>query len=208
LNTAAVLSEFRVGECKADLAILNGTSTAYEVKSERDSLARLERQLEAYSKVFARVNVVAAENHVSAIRAITPDHVGIMVVGRRFQLSIDREATDRTHELSVGAIFDSLRTDEARRILVSLGHSIPEMPNTELSRALRSMFLTMNPYEAHRGMVNVLKITRSQQRLGELLQGLPGSLHTAALCVPLRKHDHSRLVSAIDTDLNLALAWG
>src|SRR5258708_1033220 len=36
LQTASMLNEFRVGECKADLVILNGTSTAYEVKSERD----------------------------------------------------------------------------------------------------------------------------------------------------------------------------
>src|SRR5438128_1527304 len=42
LQTASMLNEFRVGECKADIAILNGTATVYEVKSERDSLARLE----------------------------------------------------------------------------------------------------------------------------------------------------------------------
>ena len=36
LNTASMLSEFRVGGCKADVAILNGTATVYEIKSERD----------------------------------------------------------------------------------------------------------------------------------------------------------------------------
>lgn len=34
LRTACMLSEFRVGECKADIAILNGTTTVYEIKSE------------------------------------------------------------------------------------------------------------------------------------------------------------------------------
>src|SRR5581483_181282 len=32
LQTASMLNEFRVGECKADIAILNGTATVYEVK--------------------------------------------------------------------------------------------------------------------------------------------------------------------------------
>ena len=41
LNTACMLTEFRVGACKADLVILNGTATVYEIKSERDSLSRL-----------------------------------------------------------------------------------------------------------------------------------------------------------------------
>jgi hypothetical protein len=40
LRTASMLNEFRVGECKADIAIFNGTATVYEVKSERDSLTR------------------------------------------------------------------------------------------------------------------------------------------------------------------------
>src|SRR5690242_16453091 len=55
LQTACMLTEFRVGKCKADLAILNGTATAYEIKSERDSLARLERQVLTYMDVFAKV---------------------------------------------------------------------------------------------------------------------------------------------------------
>ena len=42
LKTACMMTEFRVETCKADLAILNGTSTVYEIKSERDSLGRLE----------------------------------------------------------------------------------------------------------------------------------------------------------------------
>ena len=33
----------------------------YEVKSERDSLTRLERQIAAYATVFAKVYVIAAE---------------------------------------------------------------------------------------------------------------------------------------------------
>ncbi|MEI9986083.1 MAG: sce7726 family protein [Aliidongia sp.] len=41
LRTASMLNEFRAGSCKADLVILNGTATVYEIKSERDSLTRL-----------------------------------------------------------------------------------------------------------------------------------------------------------------------
>src|SRR5262245_42464473 len=58
LRTAAMLTEFRVGANKADVAILNGTSTVYEIKSERDSLKRLAAQLASYRMVFAKVNVI------------------------------------------------------------------------------------------------------------------------------------------------------
>src|SRR5262245_59459635 len=46
LKTASMLTEFRAGACKADVVILNGTATVYEIKSERDSLARLANQIQ------------------------------------------------------------------------------------------------------------------------------------------------------------------
>jgi hypothetical protein len=94
LQTASMLNEFRVGDCKADIAILNGTATVYEVKSERDSLARLERQIRAYSTVFARIFVIAAESHVDAVIASVPDNVGVLRLNRRHQISTVRDAAD------------------------------------------------------------------------------------------------------------------
>ena len=72
LRTACMLSEFRVGECKADIAILNGTTTVFEIKSERDLLMRFERQIDAYRRVFASVYVIAGENHVEAVLRAAP----------------------------------------------------------------------------------------------------------------------------------------
>src|SRR5260370_27902485 len=86
LRTASMLNEFRVGECKADLAILNGTSTVYEVKSERDSLRRLARQVTAYATVFAKVYVIASESHIKAVEATVSRDVGILMLNRRYQI--------------------------------------------------------------------------------------------------------------------------
>ena len=36
LNTSHMLTEFRAANCKADVVVLNGTSTVYEIKSEYD----------------------------------------------------------------------------------------------------------------------------------------------------------------------------
>jgi hypothetical protein len=207
LQTASMLTEFRVGECKADLAILNGTATVYEIKSERDSLARLERQVRAYASVFARVYVIAADSHVDAVVNTVPDEVGILCLNRRHNISTLREAADQPELTSPSAIFDSIRTDEARMILQAQGISLPSVPNTELSRVLRQSFVQLDPRTAHDGMVRVLKKTRNLMPLSNLVAQLPPSLHTAALSVPLRKVDHSRLVSAVNAPLHDAMGW-
>jgi len=207
LQTASMLNEFRVGECKADIAILNGTASVYEIKSERDSLARLQRQIAAYTKVFAKVNVIASESHVDAVMATVPPEVGILVLNNRHSISTKRDAIDCPERTSPAAIFDSIRTDEARLILAAEGIPIPTVPNTALYAVLRELFIKLDANQAHSGMVRVLKKTRNLLSLADLVAQLPPSLHTAALSVPLRKLDHSRLVMAVNTPLRDAMSW-
>ena len=157
LQTAAMLTEFRVGECKADLAILNGIATVYEIKSERDSLVRLDRQVRAYANVFVRVYVIAADAHVDAVLRTVPDEVGVLCLNRRHNISTVREAGDQPERTSPSAIFDSIRTQEARMILEAHGIGLPSVPNTELSRMLRHYFVQLEPTAAHYGMVQALK---------------------------------------------------
>jgi hypothetical protein len=207
LQTASMLNEFRVGDCKADLAILNGTATVYEVKSERDSLSRLERQVAAYAQVFACVYVIAAGSHVGAVIATVPKDVGVLRLTNRHQISTVREAAERPERTSPTAIFDCLRTQEARMVLLAQGVSVPNVPNTLLHSVLREFFTKLEPCQAHEGMVQVLKKTRNLLPLSDLVAQLPKSLQTAALSVPLRKLDHSRLVAAVNTQLRDAMGW-
>ena len=207
LRTACVLNEFRVQDRKVDLGILNGTSTAYEIKSERDSLVRLRQQLQAYSEVFARSYVVTSDTHVIAVLDSVPSNVGVLTVNGRFRLSTVREATEAVDTLSVSSIFDCLRLEESKRVLDHFGLAVPDLPNTQLCAALRDSFLQLSPRQAHVGMVTVLKATRSQNKLTGLLGQLPASLHSAALSVPLRKLDYGRLISALNTNLTEALTW-
>jgi hypothetical protein len=207
LQTASMLNEFRVGECKADIAILNGTATVYEVKSERDSLSRLARQVRAYSTVFARVYVIASEDHVDAVIGLVPEDVGVLRLDGRHYISTVRDALDRPERTSPAAIFDSIRVEEARMILRLHGVTAPHVPNTARSAMLRELFVKLNAHQAHTGMVQVLKKTRNLLSLSDLVDQLPPSLQTAALSVPLRKLDHSRLVAAVNTRLEDAMAW-
>lgn len=208
LKTASMLTEFRVGECKADVAILNGTSTVYEIKSERDSLSRLEKQLETYKKVFARVYVIAGEKHVDTILASTDEEVGVLSLSSRQNISTLRDARECPDRICPATVFESVRTHEAKSILKCLGISIPDAPNTTMRGELQPLFARLAPAAAHAGMVTVLKKTRNLLPLGKLVEDLPQSLTPAALTVPLKKSDHQRLLFALNTRLEDAMGWG
>ncbi len=207
IRTASMLSEFRVGNCKADVAILNGTSTVYEIKSERDNLDRLQSQVSAYRTVFAKVNIITGSNHVASIFNIVPEDVGILVLNDRYKISTVREAEDNPSRVDPAAIFNSLSTNESIKALKLLGFEIPDLPNTKLHKALGDLFKTIDPASAHNAMVKVLKNTRSLLPLSELLESLPSSLRAAALSTPLRQKDHARLLEAVEKPLKDALRW-
>jgi hypothetical protein len=207
LKTACMLNEFRAGACKADLAILNGTATAYEIKSERDSLSRLANQVDNYKKVFAKVYVIAGETHVRGVLATVPADVGVMCLSRRYRITTVREAADRPDRICTATVFESLRSAEAAAILTDLGVAIPDVPNTLLHAEMRDCFRRLKPEAVHVAMVKTLKRTRDLAPLSQLVDRLPLSLHAAALWIQVRRSDHDRIINAVSTPLGNAMAW-
>ena len=207
LNTACMLNEFRAGACKADLAILNGTATAYEIKSERDSLSRLANQVGNYKRVFAKVFVIASESHVASVLDTVPDDIGVMMLSSRYRISTVRDAEDRPDRICPATVFESLRSAEAGAILKSLGIALPDVPNTQRHAAMRALFEALDPTAVHIAMVKTLKRTRDLAPLSSLVDQLPRSLHAAALSIQVRRADHERIVEAVSTPLGAAMAW-
>lgn len=207
LRTASMLTEFRAGSCKADLVVLNGTATVYEIKSERDSLVRLANQVENYKRVFAKVNVIASESHINGVLSTVPSDVGVMCLSKRYQISTVREALDCPARICPASVFESLRAAEATSIITALGRTVPDVPNTRRHSVLRELFVDLDPTSVHAEMVRVLKRTRNLAPLNELVEQLPHSLQAAALAIPVRRTDHDRLVKAVRSPLDAAMAW-
>ena len=208
LQTASMLTEFRVGPCKADAVILNGTATVYEIKSERDSLSRLSSQIAAYEKVFATVNVISGANHIDAVLESVPAHVGVFELSSKYNISRIREGENRPERTNSDAIFDVINIREAGEILQSLGIKLPDVPNTQRYAAYRGLFARLPSEIAHREMVSTLKKTRDLMPLKSLLSELPESLHSISISSRIRKKDHQRLIDAIQTPIYKLECWG
>lgn len=79
-----IVSEFLVkrSALRVDLLIgREGELTAFEVKSERDTLRRLEKQTVGYLRYFDRFVLVVHERHLVHARSIAPDRAGLWVYG-------------------------------------------------------------------------------------------------------------------------------
>ena len=207
LNTACMLTEFRVDGCRADAVILNGTSSAYEIKSERDNLHRLPDQLSAYLRAFAKVIVVTGCNHVDEILDLAPSAVGVMVLTNRYQLSTLREAEEDRDRIEPSIVFESLRTHEARNILLRNLIDVPRVPNTIERSVLRELFEQLSPRQVHDSMVISLRESRGHESLISLMKIVPESLRAAIVSTQLKRQDHPNLAAALEAPWQDALAW-
>ncbi len=70
--------EMNVGTSRLDYARINGHSYAYEIKTELDSLEKLTKQIEDYSKVFEYVNVITHPCYFEKVKKLVPDYCGIL----------------------------------------------------------------------------------------------------------------------------------
>jgi hypothetical protein len=67
------------GTVRIDIAVINGELCGYELKSEKDTLARLPMQLRIYSKVFDRVVLVTGLRHVGHAQDRIPSWWGLTI---------------------------------------------------------------------------------------------------------------------------------
>ena len=128
----AVQLEQPCGASRADMVAYYayGCAHAYEIKTERDSLARLPRQVENYRRAYPQVTVVTTLERVSEVAEVVPPQVGISALadweevhtGRRY-VGIEpiRYAQRCTDELEVDAMTSSMRTVEPGYALEGLG---------------------------------------------------------------------------------------
>lgn len=73
-----VAFEMAIGDSRVDICRINGSSYAYEIKTEYDTFDRLETQMRDYLKTFEKVYVIVPKNRVEDVKMHIPDHCGVI----------------------------------------------------------------------------------------------------------------------------------
>lgn len=99
-SNSVIASEFPLADSsgRIDLAILTPTNfTGVEIKSERDSLRRLDKQIEAFSRYFDRLIVILAGKHGATLLEL-PDNVELWKLTDRGLLRTPSNSIKRQSE--------------------------------------------------------------------------------------------------------------
>lgn len=128
INTTTALAQIPISKSKADLILINGKAVVYEIKTELDSLDRLDTQLRDYYKAFNHVCVVTSESHYERVLSILKDTpVGIYVLTKQNTISsaMKKEPAADNSSLDYIAIFKVLHKREYENILMRYYGKLP-----------------------------------------------------------------------------------
>jgi hypothetical protein len=146
----------RHGSGRADIAVVNGRLVGYEIKSNRDSLARLRKQIGLYDAIFDSITIVVGAKHDSVICRRVPRHWGVVLarIGKRgginFHTKRRPRANRRVDLLSVAQLLWKVEALEMIREITSSTEILnlrrrqlyeylsKNVPATKLRREVRS----------------------------------------------------------------------
>lgn len=104
-NDHIVAFEMSIGDSRIDICRINGSSYAYEIKTEYDTFDRLESQMRDYLKTFEKVYVIVPNTRISEVKSFIPASCGI--IGYRIDknmnvvFSYSRKAKKNTCDLAI-----------------------------------------------------------------------------------------------------------
>jgi hypothetical protein len=114
----------RHGATRVDMVVVNGSLHGFEIKSDRDSLRRLPRQVKMYSEILDYVTLVVGQRHADKATPTTPNWWGIQVADRgqdgKVRLQEERQPLENPAPDKL-AIAKLLWRDEAIMLLEELG---------------------------------------------------------------------------------------
>jgi hypothetical protein len=205
-TTASALLELSLGDSYADVAIMNGTSTVYEIKTDLDSFARLPSQLANYQTRVEHVHVVVSDRRAAAAERHVPDGVGLIALLRGGSLRTIRDSASNLHQIRADHLFGSLRQAEATRILEANEIHLSGATAVDRWEELRRRFAALDGPTVHRGAVAAFRARGMQAMPLAVHPALPRSARALAYAAPMSKVAANRLLSRLGEPI--PRVWG
>lgn len=125
-DNSVIFNEFRIGKAIADLAMFNGISKVFEIKTILDKEYRLSNQLQEYKKIFNEVYIIVPNVQLSKYLSYD-NSIGIISFdsySKKFELI---QKAERINDIDTNTLMEVLHTKEYLEISKAYFGKLPEM---------------------------------------------------------------------------------
>lgn len=158
VKSTVAINEFRVGNSIADIVMFNGTSKAFEIKTELDSKQRLNTQLADYRKIFKQSYIVTHEGLMDKYLK-EDESVGLIILketSRSLKMEEIRSARIN-YSIDSDTIIRAIRTNEYKNIIKDYFEVLPKMNSFNMFDRCKELMLEIPPEILNELFINQLK---------------------------------------------------
>lgn len=195
------INEFRVGNSIADIVMFNGTSKAFEIKTELDSNKRLRGQLSDYTKIFKSSYIVTHES-LSEKYLREYENIGVIELVERSKSLVMQEvrAAKENCFIDPETLIHAIRTSEYKSIVRKYYGALPKMNSFNMFEICKCLMKQI-PHE----QLNVLFIDELKKRKSntEIIKTFPGELRQLCFAMNINSKSYHELNSKLSEKINL-----
>lgn len=195
-NNSIIFNEFRIGKAIADLAMFNGVSKVFEIKTILDKEYRLSNQLQEYKKIFNEVYIIVP--NVLLSKYLNYDNtVGIISFdskSKKFELI--RKA-ERINKIDSNTLMEILHTKEYLEISKAYFGQLPEMNSFNQFDICKELISKIPKKD-----LNILFLTAMKKRNinNIFFNKVNSEFNQICLSLNLKKQERDNLINGLKTN--------
>lgn len=199
-NTIA-FNEFKVGNSIVDLAMMNGESKAFEIKTEFDTPRRLKKQMTDYRKIFNKCYLVVDSNECKYYAEHTEKETGIIALSyKKGRITIDEyRPASKIEIIESDILIKCLRIVEYENIVKTYFGTLPEVPSFQMFDYCKEKLSMIDPSSLNRLFLQEIKKRRSATNF---IKSVPKELRQIILSLNLTSKNKEELISKLNIPIN------
>lgn len=203
LNTTTQLNEFRVGSSLADLVLINGKAVVYEIKTELDTIERLDDQLADYKKAFPIIYLVTHHSLTDKYQKLLKgSSVGLIALSKNLHLSEVQKAEPDYQGLDIVTMFKTLRKSEFSNLINEYYGYVPDVPNMYFFKECLNLALKIDKSEFYELISKELKKRKLKDIKPFESNLIPDYLSNICLNIDPNKAQYERLFQFLNQKID------
>lgn len=195
-NNSVIFNEFRIGKAIADLAMFNGVSKVFEIKTILDKEYRLSNQLLEYKKIFNEVYIIVPNVLLSKYSSYD-NSVGIISYdssSKKFELI---QKAERINNIDSNTLMEVLHTKEYLEISKAYFGQLPEMNSFNQFDICKELISKIPQND-----LNTLFLTTMKKRNinNQFFNKVNNEFNQICLSLNLKKQERDNLINSLKTN--------
>lgn len=187
-SKTVAFNEFKIPPSIVDIALFNGESKAFEIKTEYDSPKRLSSQLENYSMFFDKCYLIVSKDLLDKYINLIDEKIGVILLSHTktsVELIQFRDA-HKNHFINIALLMRVLHTQEYKNIIKTYYGDVPSVSCFKMFDCCFEMMKQI-PLEVLRPLI--LKEIKNRKNNTSLLRLSPIELRQMALSLNLKREE-------------------